>query len=65
MGRMTWHLASLQGLESVGLDRDYGTGVPRRTRRAGWSHRKFGIPWRPRLMTPALGRTNLALSLLG
>ena len=41
MCRMTWRLATLQRLEPVGPDRDYGTGVPRRTRRTvpGWRHR--------------------------
>ena len=34
MGRMTWHPAAPQRLEPVGPDRDCGTGVPRRTRRA-------------------------------
>ena len=35
MGRMTWHLAAPQRSEPAGPDRrDYGTGVPRRTRRA-------------------------------
>ena len=34
MRRMTWHPASPQRLEPVGPGRDYGTGVPRRTRGA-------------------------------
>ena len=40
MGRMTWHQATLQRLEPVGPDRDYGTCIPRRTHRVapGWSH---------------------------
>ena len=49
MGRMTRHQATPQRLEPVGPDRDCGTGVPRRTRRAA----------------PALDRTNLALGWLG
>ena len=41
MGRIIWHQATLQRLEPVGTDRDYGTGVPLQTRRAapGWRHR--------------------------
>ena len=44
MGRMAcqWHQSTPQRLEPVGPDRNYGTGVPRRTRRAapGLRHRK-------------------------
>ena len=41
MGRITWHQATPQRLEPVGPDRDYGTGVTRRTHRAapGRRHR--------------------------
>ena len=41
MGWMTWHPATLQHLEPLGPDRDYGAGVPQRTRRValGWRHR--------------------------
>ena len=45
MGLITWHLATLQRLEPVGSDRDYGTGVPWRTRRValGLRHRNTTV----------------------
>ena len=54
-----WHQATPQRMEPVGPYRDYGTGVPRRTRRApqGLRHRNTtAVP----TYDTALDRTNLA-----
>ena len=63
MGRRTWHLAAPQALGAGGTvttaPAHHGGLVVRR--RAG----VIGIPRRPRLTTPALDRTNRALSRQG
>ena len=53
-----------QRSEPVGRDSDYGTGVPWTRRAPAAPDGVIGIPQWPRLTTPALDRTNLALSRL-